>query len=103
MTRVLVLVIAMLIPTGVFAKSNCSADIDKFCKGKDRSQVAACLDEHQAELSAPCQSAREATKACADDVQKFCSDAAKPKDKHACLDKHKDELSAGCKAAREKL
>jgi hypothetical protein len=103
MTRVLVLVIAMLIPTGVFAKSSCSADIDKFCKGKDKSQVAACLDEHQNELSAPCRAAHEAKKACADDVKKFCAEAAKPKDWKACLDTHKDELSAGCKAAQEKL
>jgi hypothetical protein len=103
MTRLLVLVIAMLLPTSVFAKSNCSGDIEKFCADKEKSQIAACLDEHQSELSAACQAAREASKACVDDVKKFCPDAAKPKDRNACMDQHKDELSPACKTAREKL
>jgi hypothetical protein len=104
MKRLIVLVVALLIPSGVFAKSECGADVEKFCKDmKEKSQIQACLDQHQSELSPACQARREAVKACADDAAKFCADAKKAKDRSACLDKHKDELSAGCKESRAKL
>ena len=36
--------------------------------------------------------------ACADDLKKFCADAAKP---GRCLKEHESEISEGCKSARE--
>jgi hypothetical protein len=101
MTRLIVLVVALLIPTGVFAKSDCSPDIEKFCKDvKERSQVGSCLDEHSGELSAACKAQRVVFKSCSQDVEKFCSDIKKQKEVSACLDKHETELSPGCKDSR---
>jgi hypothetical protein len=103
MKRLIVLVvIAMMMPSGAFAKSKCAPDIESFCKDTEKSQIGACLDQHQSELSAACQAARESARICADDVKKFCADASKAKEKSACMDKHKDELSPACKASREK-
>jgi len=102
MKRLIVLFVALLIPSGVFAKSDCGADVEKFCKDmKEKSQVQACLDQHQSELSPACQARRESIRACADDAKKFCADTTKAKDRLACLGKHKDELSPGCKASLE--
>jgi hypothetical protein len=103
MIRVIVLVTALVVPTFVFAKSPCSDDVEKYCKGmKGREQVEPCLAQHESELSQGCKAQREANRICADDVAKFCKDM-KRKQREACLDEHKAELSPACKTSREAL
>jgi hypothetical protein len=63
MKHVVVLIIALLIPTAVIAKGACEPDVEKFCKGLEKGpKVGACLDQHEAELDAACKAAREAGK-----------------------------------------
>lgn len=40
-------------------------------------------------------------KACAGDIQKFCSNASSWKDKGSCLKQHEQELSVGCEKKRQ--
>src|SRR5512144_2398168 len=76
-------VFALASPAAVrAAQGACKDDVQKFCadaKG-DKKKVAACLKEHQAELSPACQehiasmkkSAEHVQKQCKGDVQKLC-------------------------------
>jgi hypothetical protein len=101
MTRVIAFVIAVLIPTAVFAKSVCEDDLGKFCRGLEtRAQKGACLDQNP-NVSAACKAARQAAKSCAEDLEKFCKETKGWTKRNECLDKHQAELSAGCKTSRE--
>lgn len=61
MKRLIVLIIAILVPTAVVAKGECNDDVEKFCKGIDaKPQLTACMEQHDAELSPACRAARAA-------------------------------------------
>ena len=56
MKYLMTLIVALLVPTAAFAKSECQEDVQKFCKdvGETRGAVVACLQQHMAELSEAC-------------------------------------------------
>jgi hypothetical protein len=58
MKRLIVLIIAILIPTAVVAKGECDTDLEKFCKSV--AEAGPCMAQHEAELSPACRAAREA-------------------------------------------
>jgi hypothetical protein len=58
MKHLMVVLVALLIPTATMAKGECKADKEKFCK--DATHVGACLDQHVSELSEACKNARQA-------------------------------------------
>ena len=60
MRYLLTLLIALLIPTAVLAKGECRDDRKKFCAGREKTELWACLKKHEAEVSAPCKSKLEA-------------------------------------------
>jgi hypothetical protein len=60
MRYILVLIMALLIPTAAIAKGECKDDKQKFCKGLAKAELKACFKEHEAELSAACKSAQAA-------------------------------------------
>jgi hypothetical protein len=60
MRYLLMLVIALLIPSAVLAKGECREDKHKFCKGMDKTELKACFKEHEGELSETCKASREA-------------------------------------------
>lgn len=103
MKRLVVIAVALMIPTGVFAKSPCEADYQKFCKDlKSTAEVNACFDQHKSELSPACQANRDALSACGDDIAKFCKDV-KRKQLVSCLGEHKSDLSSACQSSYESL
>jgi hypothetical protein len=92
----------------------CVADAQKFCKDVEPGQgrIAACLKQHESELSADCkqrqagfrEQVQELTEACKDDAQKFCAGVQPGAGRIArCLQQHADHLSPGCKAQGEKM
>ena len=89
-------------------RTPCADDVSKFCKGIEPGggRIANCLKEHEKDLSLDCKKrteetivrAKEAHKACADDIDEFCKDAQPGKGNIArCLREHKSELSPECK------
>jgi hypothetical protein len=58
MNRLIVVLVALLIPATAMAKNECKQDRQKFCKGA--AHVIACLDQHMAELSDACKAKRQA-------------------------------------------
>ena len=89
----------------------CAEDVAKFCKDVQPGggRLVKCMKEHEKELSAGCQQQiqeaqnrlRETSRACHDDVLKFCQDVKPGGGRLAkCLKKHSNEISAEC---RERL
>jgi hypothetical protein len=87
----------------------CADDVAKFCQGVEGGQgkLLQCLQEHQAELSSPCQGwvqtmetrMREMTDACQSDMRQFCPGVNSGAGRIAqCLKQHESELSSTCKA-----
>jgi hypothetical protein len=87
----------------------CADDVAKFCQGVEGGQgkLMQCLQEHQSELSSPCQvrvqtmetRMREMTDACQSDVRQFCTGVNSGAGRLAqCLKQHESELSSTCKA-----
>jgi hypothetical protein len=62
MKHLKVLTIVLLIPAAAMAKGECKADREKLCKEviAANGDVAACMKQHEAELSDACKAAREA-------------------------------------------
>ena len=92
----------------------CAADAQRLCANVEPGQgrVAACLKEHQSEVSAACkeriasfrEQMQEASEACKNDVQKFCSGVQPGGGRIVrCLKEHADQLSAECKTQGEKM
>jgi hypothetical protein len=91
----------------------CAEDMEKFCKGVEPGggRIYNCFNEHAKDLSPACQEhikamkakVREAKKACADDVDKFCQDVKAGGGRIGkCLKQHADELSTECKEVMTK-
>jgi hypothetical protein len=87
----------------------CANDVAKFCQGVEGGQgkLMQCLQEHQSELSSPCQARvqavetrmREMTEACQSDVRQFCTGVNPGAGRIAqCLKQHESGLSSTCKA-----
>lgn len=92
----------------------CVADARKLCNDVQpgEGRIAACLKQHESELSAACKEkqasfrdqVQELTQACKDDVQKFCATVEPGAGRIArCLEQNADHLSAQCKAEGEKM
>jgi hypothetical protein len=64
MKQLIVLIIAILIPTAAIAKGECAADKEKFCKSVDEKHgdIRACMTQHESELSEACKAKREEAK-----------------------------------------
>ena len=88
----------------------CADDVKQFCSDvpPGRGNVAKCLREHEADLSAACKDriqaaqtrAQEARQACQSDEAKFCADVSPGRGGILrCLRQHESELSAECKAS----
>jgi hypothetical protein len=58
MKHLMVVLVALLIPTATMAKGECKADKEKFCK--DATHVYACLGQHVSELSEACKNKLQA-------------------------------------------
>jgi hypothetical protein len=115
MTKKFVLTVALfclslLLGLNVYAADTkpCTDDVSKFCKEvkPGGGRIAACLKEHEKDLSPACKKgieemmvkAKETHKACADDIDKFCKDVQPGKGNIGkCLKEHKSELSPECK------
>jgi hypothetical protein len=62
MKYLMALMIALFVPTAAMAKSECTADREKFCKdviGKSGA-LGPCMKQHEAELSEACKAERAA-------------------------------------------
>ena len=85
----------------------CAADLQKFCQTVPARQKMVCLQEHRAQLSAPCQArlqaaretAQDVREACEDDVARLCPAATPGRPLLQCLRQHRTEVSADCQAA----
>jgi Cysteine rich repeat len=62
MRQLMVVLMALLIPTAAIAKGECKPDSEKFCKDiiAAKGDVGPCLEQHKAELSAECKAKLEA-------------------------------------------
>jgi hypothetical protein len=54
MKYLMVMLVALLVPTAALAKSECKEDKQKFCKDEAKENVIACLKQHKSELSEAC-------------------------------------------------
>jgi hypothetical protein len=100
MKHLMIVMMTLLIPAAAIAKTACKADKEKFC---NKGMVAACLKQHEIELSEVCKAQLDvrskaneetAATACKDDKLKFCKEVTV----EGCLKQHETELSEACKA-----
>jgi hypothetical protein len=104
---VAVLGLAVLIEPTAAQDKACAADVKKFCQGVPSGQRQGCLQEHMAELSAPCrariqtaqQSAQDLRQACQGEVAQYCQGVGAGGPLRQCLQKHVSEVSPECRAA----
>jgi hypothetical protein len=92
----------------------CVADARKLCNDVEPGQgrIAACLKQHESELSQACKERRasfreqmeELADACKDDAKKLCSGVEPGGGRVGrCLMEHRDQLSPACKEQGEKM
>jgi chromosome segregation ATPase len=92
-----------LIAVLLAASHPCMDDARKLCQGIQPGQgrIAACLESHEAELSAACKAKRaefrEEVEACQADVQRLCPQTKPGPERSACMREHKDQVSAECR------
>ena len=95
-------------------KAACKDDAARLCKDvkPGGGRIAACLKEHEADLSQGCKDAIAAKKEaigkardlCAPDAERFCKGVRPGRGRiAACLKGHESELSPECKGALEGL
>jgi hypothetical protein len=62
MKHIMVVLVALLIPTATMAEGECKADKERLCKDVvvAKGTVVACLKQHEAELSDACKARLEA-------------------------------------------
>jgi hypothetical protein len=94
--------------------AHCEGDVHRLCKDVEpgEGRVAACLKDHESELSQGCQGAfnawrlkrMEFTAACAGDVGRLCRDVPEGAGRvWTCLKEKERELGSDCRAAMKKL
>jgi len=89
------------------SRGACAEDIKKFCADvkPGAGGIAACLKQHEADLSAACKTHQENiakqaeafNAACGEDMKKHCPDAKPGKGLMACLRGKEADLSQACK------
>jgi hypothetical protein len=85
------------------AEHPCMEDAKRLCPGVQSGQgrIAACLKEHQAEMSPACKARiaefREGAQACQADAQKLCPGTKPGKERSACM------REPTCRCARQHL
>ena len=115
-TGAFALAFALCAATAAFGSSGhgavraaCQADVEALCPdATSHADVRGCLQEHAAELSAPCTAKLEEMRAhhdavrtaCGGDLSTLCPDAQGWQSRK-CLHEHRDQLSAACSAALE--
>ena len=80
----------------------CRADYGKHCKSVQPGdgRVAACLKQHESELSPACQAAMSTIAECSQQVKTICGAAAAGRSAlRECMKSHANEFSASCRAA----
>ena len=96
-------------PAGGKTAFDCSADVERFCKGLTGRPAAMlqCLDQHKSDLSEACRTSLAKTSPavqsdavpCADDFKRFCADVGPEAGaRNKCLMDHKSEVSTLCRA-----
>lgn len=84
----------------------CRSDVMKLCRNTQPGggRIAACLESHQSELSAPCQNALPQITQCAQEVRKLCDSTANgdARKLRQCAQEHAAELSPTCRNALPK-
>jgi hypothetical protein len=106
---IVALIAPLLVPAaGSAANGPCADDMAKFCKDvhPGGGSILKCMKEHENDLSPACkrhvaemkEKAKEARKACADDVAQFCKDVQPGGGRIVkCLREHENDLSPDCK------
>lgn len=80
--------------------SACRSDYQTFCSKvkPGGGQVAQCLQEHAAELSAPCKAQLGTVKQCTEQIKAVCgTDGTDKAALRTCLKAHASELGAACR------
>lgn len=94
----------------VQAKDACRADAERLCKGvrPGGGRIAACLQEHAADVSQECQATMTTVRekaaafmeACGGDAQKLCAGVKPGRGRVVqCLRSHEAELTEACRTA----
>jgi Cysteine rich repeat len=83
------------------ATQACRADAQRLCAGVQPGggRIAACLREHEAKLSPPCQAQLGKLEGCAAEMKKICPQAQGEGELRRCARAKHAELSAICRAA----
>jgi hypothetical protein len=78
----------------------CRSDARQFCKGErpGGGRIVACLQQHEADLSADCKAKLPEIAACSGQLKQVCGDAGTPRALKRCAAAHKAELTACGKA-----
>jgi len=84
------------------AQHPCMDDAKKLCPGvkPGEGRIAACLKQHQDQVSSACKSRiaefREGAQACQADVQRLCPNTRPGAERSQCMREHKDQVSPEC-------
>jgi hypothetical protein len=79
----------------------CRSDYKAFCSKvkPGTGEVAECLQQHEAELSASCKAQIGTVKQCGEQIKSMCGAAGTDRDAiRKCMKEHASELGAACKA-----
>jgi hypothetical protein len=73
----------------------CQADARKLCSGQrpGAGRVAACLQQHEAELSAACKSQLPKLLECSEQIKQACGEG-RPRALRSCMQQNRDKLGA---------
>lgn len=77
------------------AGAACQADARKLCRGERRGggRIAACLQQHEAELSAACKAQLPQLAQCSEQIKQVCGED-KPRELRSCMQQNRDKLAA---------
>ena len=85
------------------AQHPCMDDAKKLCPGvkPGEGRIAACLKEHQDQMSASCKAKiaefREGAQACQADVQRLCPNTKPGAERSRCMREHQAQVSPECR------